>query len=134
MAIRMHLLTFMKIKQPSAFFRLMVLGAQGVFFNLFFVAALLCTSTTTLSAPYDRARLNTHPSAIIAAPKSAHRFVAYLEEEAVKTYSHVLEAIDKGELPEWEAGAQKVPTVAKDYWRLGDNATSKSQSTSPRKP
>ncbi|GAA5881162.1 hypothetical protein JCM16303_004821 [Sporobolomyces ruberrimus] len=95
---RMHLLTFMKIKQPSAFFRLMVLGAQGVFFNLFFVAALL-------------------------SPKSAHRFVAYLEEEAVKTYSHVLEAIDKGELPEWEAGAQKVPTVAKDYWRLGDDAT-----------
>jgi hypothetical protein len=50
-ALRMHLLTFMKIKQPSAFFRLMVLGAQGVFFNLFFVAALLCKSTTTLSAP-----------------------------------------------------------------------------------
>ncbi|GAA6025947.1 hypothetical protein JCM11491_005171 [Sporobolomyces phaffii] len=95
---RMHLLTFMKIKQPSAFFRLMVLGAQGVFFNLFFLAYIL-------------------------SPRSAHRFVAYLEEEACYTYTHALEALDKGELPEWAPGNQKVPTVAKDYWRLGDHAT-----------
>ncbi|GAA5902710.1 alternative oxidase [Sporobolomyces salmoneus] len=97
---RMHLLTFMKIAQPSAFFRLMVLGAQGVFFNLFFLAALL-------------------------SPRSAHRFVAYLEEEACYTYTHAIEALERGEIPEWEEGKQKVPTIAKDYWRLGDNATMK---------
>ncbi|GAA5850297.1 hypothetical protein JCM3766R1_001161 [Sporobolomyces carnicolor] len=95
---RMHLLTFMKIKQPTAFFKLLVLGAQGVFFNLFFLAALL-------------------------SPRSAHRFVAYLEEQAVVTYTFALECLDRGELPEWEAGRQQVPTIAKDYWRLGDDAT-----------
>ncbi|GAA5937637.1 alternative oxidase [Sporobolomyces koalae] len=97
---RMHLLTFMKIKEPSVFFRLMVLAAQGVFFNLFFVSYIL-------------------------SPRACHRFVGYLEEEACYTYTHAIEALDKGELPEWEPGPgkQKVPTVAKDYWRLGDNAT-----------
>ena len=58
------------------------------------------------------------------APRAAHRFVAYLEEEAVKTYSSAIESLDRGEIPEWEK--QVVPTVAKDYWRLGDKATSMS--------
>ncbi|GAA5998393.1 hypothetical protein JCM5350_008361 [Sporobolomyces pararoseus] len=95
---RMHLLSFMKVARPSAFFRLMVLGAQGVFFNIFFLCYLL-------------------------SPRAAHRFVAYLEEEACYTYTHAIEALDRGELPEWEKGKQEVPTIAKDYWRLGDNAT-----------
>jgi len=48
--------------------------------------------------------------------------VAYLEEEACFTYTHAIEALDRGEIPEWEK--QTVPTVAKDYWRLGEHATS----------
>ena len=35
---RMHLLTFLKMAEPGWFMRLMVLGAQGVFFNGFFLA------------------------------------------------------------------------------------------------
>ncbi|KAG6917466.1 hypothetical protein DXG01_002443 [Tephrocybe rancida] len=32
---RMHLMTFMTLRKPSLFFRALVLGAQGVFYNLF---------------------------------------------------------------------------------------------------
>jgi ubiquinol oxidase len=32
---RMHLMTFMTLRKPSLFFRAIVLGAQGVFYNLF---------------------------------------------------------------------------------------------------
>lgn len=67
----------MTIKQPSIFFRAMILGAQGVFFNLFFLAYMV-------------------------SPKSAHRFVGYLEEEACLTYTLCLEEMDKGRLPEWK--------------------------------
>ncbi|GAA5886732.1 hypothetical protein JCM6882_005871 [Rhodosporidiobolus microsporus] len=98
---RMHLLTFMKIRDPSAFFRLLVLATQGVFFNLFFVSYML-------------------------SPQAAHRFVGYLEEEACKTYTHIIGAIERGEIPEWDAknpNSKKVPQVAKDYWRLPDDAT-----------
>ncbi|KAJ0388751.1 hypothetical protein P43SY_010877 [Pythium insidiosum] len=59
---RMHLLIFMNMKQPGPLFRLLVLGAQGVFFNMFFLSYLV-------------------------APRTCHRFVGYLEEEAVKTYT-----------------------------------------------
>ncbi|KAJ5596252.1 Alternative oxidase [Penicillium hetheringtonii] len=54
---RMHLLTFLKLAEPGWFMRLMVLGAQGVFFNGFFVSYLI-------------------------SPRICHRFVGYLEEEA----------------------------------------------------
>ena len=57
--------------------RLMVLGAQGVFFNGFFIAYLI-------------------------SPRTAHRFVGYLEEEAVITYTRQIADIDAGKLPKWE--------------------------------
>jgi isopentenyl diphosphate isomerase/L-lactate dehydrogenase-like FMN-dependent dehydrogenase len=31
-----------QIRQPSMFFRALVLGAQGVFFNMFFLSYLIC--------------------------------------------------------------------------------------------
>lgn len=57
---RMHLLTFLTLAQPGYAFRGAVLVTQGVFFNSFLLAYLL------------------HP-------RLCHRFVGYLEEEAVKT-------------------------------------------------
>ncbi|GAA5973775.1 hypothetical protein JCM21900_001030 [Sporobolomyces salmonicolor] len=95
---RMHLLTFMQIREPSMFFRFLVLGAQGVFFNAFFLSYLL-------------------------SPRAAHRFVGYLEEEAIVTYTQIVESMRRGEIPEWDAGKKQVPQVAKDYWRLSDDAT-----------
>lgn len=34
---RMHLLTFLQLRQPSSFFRMMVLFGQGIFYNAYFV-------------------------------------------------------------------------------------------------
>ncbi|EKX41717.1 hypothetical protein GUITHDRAFT_153725, partial [Guillardia theta CCMP2712] len=59
---RMHLLTFVTIKKPGPIFRLAVIGTQGIFMNLFFLTYMVY-------------------------PKICHRFVGYLEEEAVKTYT-----------------------------------------------
>lgn len=60
----MHLLTFLKLKQPGPVFRFGVMVSQGVMFNAFFVTYLLN-------------------------PRACHRFVGYIEEEAVHTYTTV---------------------------------------------
>ncbi|KAK3113322.1 inducible alternative oxidase 2 [Teratosphaeriaceae sp. CCFEE 6253] len=88
---RMHLLTFMKVAEPGWFMRLMVLGAQGVFFNAFFVSYLI-------------------------APRICHRFVGYLEEEAVITYTRVLQDIDAGKLPMFST--MLAPDIAIRYWSM----------------
>lgn len=46
-------------------------------------------------------------------PLYRHR---YLEEEAVITYSHALDELDAGNIPEWTNMA--APDIAKVYWRL----------------
>jgi hypothetical protein len=88
---RMHLLTFLKMAEPGPFMRVMVLGAQGVFFNAFFVAYLL-------------------------SPRAAHRFVGYIEEEAVITYTREIADLDAGRLPLWEKTV--APDIAVEYWKM----------------
>ncbi|KAL4250076.1 Alternative oxidase [Abortiporus biennis] len=92
---RMHLMTFMTLKKPSIIFRALVLGAQGVFYNLFFFSYLI-------------------------SPKTCHRFVGHLEEEAVLTYTRCIEEIEAGHFPEW--ANRPAPEIAKDYWRLKPDA------------
>ena len=92
---RMHLLTFLELKKPGFAMRAAVLGAQGVFFNGFFLAYLIN-------------------------PGFCHRFVGYLEEEAVHTYTRAIADLDAGHLPEWEALA--APKIAIKYWRLPETA------------
>jgi hypothetical protein len=92
---RMHLLTFLELKQPGPLMRAAVLVTQGVFFNAFFAAYLL-------------------------APSLCHRFVGFLEEEAVRTYTRVIEDLDAGRLPAWSALA--APPIAVKYWRLPEGA------------
>ncbi|KAJ3484248.1 hypothetical protein NLI96_g5778 [Meripilus lineatus] len=92
---RMHLMTFMTLRKPSIFFRGMVLGAQGIFYNLFFISYIL-------------------------SPRTCHRFVGHLEEEAVLTYTRCIEEYEKGRLPAWEN--LDAPEIAKDYWRLKPDA------------
>lgn len=89
---RMHLMTFIAVAKPSLIERLIVLVAQGVFFNAFFVLYLL-------------------------APKTAHRLVGYFEEEAVVSYTDYLRQIDAGKVPNGPA-----PQIAIDYWRLAPDA------------
>lgn len=91
---RMHLLTFLKLAEPGWFMRLMVLGAQGVFFNGFFLSYLI-------------------------SPRICHRFVGYLEEEAVLTYTRAIKELEDGHLPEWND--LKAPEIAVQYWQMPEN-------------
>lgn len=93
---RMHLLTFLELKKPGPFMRTLVLLGQGVFFNAYLLAYIL-------------------------SPKTCHAFVGYLEEEAVKTYTHCVNSLDAGEIEEWSK--MQAPEIAKSYWRLKDDAT-----------
>ncbi|KAF2227764.1 mitochondrial alternative oxidase [Elsinoe ampelina] len=94
---RMHLLTFLKMAEPGPLMRLMVLGAQGVFFNAMFLAYLI-------------------------SPKTCHRFVGYLEEEAVYTYSRQIRDLEAGRLPEWEN--LEAPDIAVTYWKMPEGKRS----------
>jgi len=62
---RTHLFIFMTLKQPGTLFKMMIAATQGIFFNYYFLAYLI-------------------------SPKYCHRFVGYLEEEAVHTYTVLL--------------------------------------------
>ncbi|MGF1658142.1 MAG: alternative oxidase [Rubrimonas sp.] len=89
---RMHLMTFIKVAQPTVLERGLILVAQAVFFNLYFFLYLF-------------------------APKTAHRVVGYLEEEAVVSYTQYLADIDAGHQENVAA-----PQLAIDYWKLSPNA------------
>jgi hypothetical protein len=92
---RMHLFTFIKMRDPGVLFRGAVLGGQAIFIMIYgFLYAFF--------------------------PKTAHRFIGYLEEEAVKTYTGCIKEIDEGKLPKWkELKAQ--PSAIK-YFGLDKNA------------
>jgi len=89
---RMHLMTFIQIAQPSQFERVLILLAQGIFYNLFFLL-YLCSS------------------------KTAHRLVGYFEEEAVYSYTEYLADVDNGTYANIPA-----PQIAIDYWKLPPEA------------
>ena len=56
-------------------------------------------------------------------PKTCHRFVGYLEEEAVMTYSQCLKDIDEGLLDDLKD--IQVPDIALAYWNMEPSATFK---------
>ncbi len=90
---RMHLMTFIAIARPSWFERMVVLIAQGMFFNFYFLLYVL-------------------------APVTAHRMVGYFEEEAVISYTLYLQGIDSGSIKNVPA-----PPIARKYWNLPEDAT-----------
>lgn len=89
---RMHLLTFIEIAQPSRFERWMIILAQGVFYNFFFLLYLI-------------------------SPHTAHRVVGYFEEEAVASYSEFLAEVEAGNIENVAA-----PRLAINYWHLPPDA------------
>lgn len=93
---RMHLFIFLNIKQPGFFLKSAIFSTQFVFFISFFAMYLL-------------------------SPRACHRFVGYLEEEAVKTYTHCLKDLDEGKLKFWEN--KKAPQEAISYYNLSNDAT-----------
>jgi len=92
---RIHLLTFLTLRNPGHLFRAAVKFTQYTFTAAFFVAYLI-------------------------SPKFCHRFVGYLEEEAVKTYTSILEDIDTGRLPMFKK--LPAPQLAVEYWQLPEDA------------
>ena len=90
---RMHLMTFIQVSQPTGLERVLIVLAQGLFYNLFFLIYLISART-------------------------AHRIVGYFEEEAVFSYTQYLAEIDSGALPNSAA-----PQIAIDYWKLAPGAT-----------
>ena len=89
---RMHLMTFIHIANPTRFERILIMGAQAIFYNVYFFLYLF-------------------------APRTAHRVVGYLEEEAVVSYSQYLEEIDAGRQENVPA-----PQIALDYWGLPEGS------------
>ncbi len=89
---RMHLMTFIHIAQPTRLERLIIMVGQAIFYNAYFFLYLF-------------------------APRTAHRVVGYLEEEAVVSYTQYLAEIDAGRVENVAA-----PQIAKDYWGLPSDA------------
>lgn len=90
---RVHLMTFIEIANPNWFERAIIFIAQAIFVILYLVIYVLSM-------------------------KTAHRFVGYLEEEAVVSYIHYLSEIDNGSIENCPA-----PQIAIDYWKLSADAT-----------
>jgi len=89
---RMHLMTFIEIAKPSVFERCLVILAQGIFYNFFFIVYLLSART-------------------------AHRIVGYFEEEACYSYTEYLAGVDDGSYENVPA-----PAIAIAYWGLPPEA------------
>lgn len=54
-------------------------------------------------------------------PRFCHRFVGYLEEQAVHTYTVLLKCIDDGKLPQF--ALMKAPKQAIEYYDMPPDAT-----------
>lgn len=89
---RMHLMTFIEIAQPNWFERALIVAVQMIFYNFYFFLYLF-------------------------APRTAHRVVAYFEEEAVYSYTQYLAEVDAGTHENVPA-----PQIAIDYWQLPHDA------------
>jgi len=89
---RMHLMTFIHIAKPTKFERFLILVAQVIFYNFFFMV-------------------------YVCSPKTAHRIVGYFEEEAIFSYTEYLTLIDNGVCENVVA-----PQIAIKYWNLAPDA------------
>ena len=89
---RAHLMTFVHVARPNWVERMLIVLAQGAFFNAFFLLYLFW-------------------------PRAAHRFVGYLEEEAIVSYTEYLAGIDNGAFQNIPA-----PEYAINYWNLSPEA------------
>ena len=83
---RMHLMFFIEIAKPNWVERAMILCAQAVFWNYYFVFYVFF-------------------------PKTAHKMVHYFEEEAVSSYTSYLQLIESGQIEDVPA-----PQLAIDYY------------------
>ena len=89
---RMHLMFFIEIAKPNWFERYLVLLAQLIFMIFYFIVYVVDFRT-------------------------AHRMIAYFEQEAVKSYTDYLKLVESGEVENIPA-----PQLAIDYYKMKKNA------------
>ena len=89
---RMHLMFFIDIANPNWFERYLVLFAQLVFMLFYFIVYIVDYRT-------------------------AHRMIAYFEQEAVKSYTEYLKLVESGEVENIPA-----PKLAIDYYKMKKSA------------
>ena len=89
---RMHLMFFIEIANPNVFERYLVLFAQLIFMAFYFILYVI---------DY----------------KTAHRMIAYFEEEAVRSYTDYLAMVENGEVENVPA-----PELAIKYYKMKKNA------------
>ncbi|KAJ2798162.1 inducible alternative oxidase 2 [Coemansia helicoidea] len=90
---RMHLMTWMEVGKPVLWERALIATVQTGFFAFFSLLYMV-------------------------SPRTAHRVVGYLEEEAVTSYTHFIAEIDAGRIEN-----VKAPEIALAYWNLAPDAT-----------
>jgi ubiquinol oxidase len=89
---RMHLMFFIAIAKPNWFERYLVLVAQMIFMLFYFAVYIIDF-------------------------KTAHRMIAYFEQEAVKSYTEYLRLVESGEVENIPA-----PQLAIDYYKMKKSA------------
>ena len=89
---RMHLMFFIEIAKPNWFERYLVLLAQLIFMIFYFIVYVVDFRT-------------------------AHRMIAYFEQEAVKSYTEYLRLVEEGSIENVSA-----PKLAIDYYSMEPNA------------
>jgi ubiquinol oxidase len=89
---RMHLMFFIEIAKPNLLERWLILAAQAIFWNYYFLLYVI-------------------------SPATAHLMVRYFEEEAVKSYTHYLGMVEGGEIENVPA-----PLLAIEYYGLNTDA------------
>ncbi len=90
---RMHLMFFIDIAKPNVIERWLVLFAQFIFWQFYFLVYVIDF-------------------------KTAHRMIAYFEQEAVKSYTEYLGMVERGEVPNVPA-----PQLAIDYYKMKKTAS-----------
>lgn len=90
---RVHLIVYSEIAKPTAFERFLIVVVQFAFYHIYFLLYLI-------------------------SPRTAHRTVGYVEEEAIHSYQTYLRLIDEGV-------HKNIPAsdIAKKYWSLPEDAT-----------
>lgn len=89
---RMHLMFFIEIAQPNWFERFLIISAQFIFWHFYLVFYLL-------------------------SPSTAHKMIAYFEEEAVRSYEDYLVMIAHGKIENVPA-----PQLAIEYYDMRPEA------------
>ena len=89
---RKHLMFFIEIAKPNWFERSLITIAQIIFWHFYLVFYII-------------------------APNTAHKMIAYFEEEAVRSYTEYLELIESGKIEDVPA-----PQLAIEYYGLKTTA------------